>query len=264
MWFFTSLYRSLFDFRWLKERKNNSGQSWSYFFLFLFLLTGLTLIPFLLGMPSGIKEMRSLAEKNLPDFKAEWRGGELSVTQLEQPFVWNEKDFVLVVDTATTTNLQLKDWLKSPTVSGVLITKDRAEIFDANKSSGRVQYWKEIPDYSITKTELLVKADKWLSPMMIYLFSVLMFLGLYVGLIVSKLFALLLVTVLVFAINNFAKKGWSFKRLFNVGLFAMTLPSIALTALSWAGGRISLLYSLILLVILLMVVFVKDDKEVAA
>ena len=264
MWFFTSLYRSLFDFRWLKERRNNSGQSWSYFFLFLFLLAGLTLIQLFLGMPSGIKEMRSLAEKNLPDFKAEWKGGELNITQLEQPFIWSEKNFVLVIDTATTTNLQLKDWLKSPTDSGVLITKSQAEFFDANKGSSRVQYWKDVPDYSITKTELLAKADKWLSPAMVYLFSVLMFLGLYIGLIVSKLFVLLLVTILVLIVNNFAKKGWTFKQLFNVGLFAMTLPSIALTSLSLAGGRINLLYSLILLAILLMVVFVKDNKEVVA
>lgn len=262
MWFFTSLYRSLFDFRWLKERKNNSGQSWSYFFLFVFFLAGLTMIPLFLEMPSGLKEMRSLAEKNLPDFKAEWRGGELAITQLEQPFIWNEDNFVLVIDTATTTELQLQSWLKAATNSGVLVTKDRVEIYDANKNSSRIQYWKDIPDYSITKAELLNKADKWLSPLSVYLISILLFFGVYAGLIISKLFVLLLVVVVVLIINNFAKKGWNFKQLFNVGLFALTLPSIALAALSWVGGRISWLNFLVLFIILLTVIFVKDNKEI--
>lgn len=262
MWFFTSLYRSLFDFRWLKERKNNAGASWSYFFLFLFLLAGLTAIPFFLQMPSGLKEMRILAEKNVPDFKAEWKSGELSITQLVQPFVWNEKNFSMVIDTATTTNLQLKNLLKSPTDSGILVTKDRVEIYDVSKNSSRVQFWKDFPDYSITKTGILAYADKWLSPVSLYLISALLFLGIYIGLVISKLFILLFVTILVFIINNLAKKGWTFRQLFYVGLFAMTLPSIALAALSWVGGSISLLYSSILLVILLMVIFVSDKKEI--
>ncbi len=262
MWFFTSLYRSLYDFRWLKERRNNPGQSWSYFFLFLFLLAGLTVIPLFLKMPSGLKEMRVLAEKNVPDFKAEWKGGELNLTQLEQPFVWSDKDFVMVVDTVTTTGLQLKDWLKTPTDSGILVTKERVEIYDADKNSGRTQYWKEFPDFAITKSELLVKADKWLSPISLYLIGTLLFFGIYIGLIVSKLFALLFVVILVLIISNLAKKGWTFKQLFNVGLFAITLPSIAFAALSWVGGRTGSLGSLVLLVILLIVVFAKDNREV--
>jgi len=262
MWFFTSLYRSLFDLRWLKEQKDKFSASWSYFFLFIFLLSGLMIIPVFLQLPSGLKELRVLAEKNLPDFKAEWKGGQLNITNLEQPYILKDNGFVMVVDTVTTADLQLKNWLSTENPSGVLVTKDRVEVYDSKKGNSRTQYWKDVPDYSTSKSELLVKADKWLSPLMMYLAGLVIFLGLFIGLTISKLFTLLIVTVIVLMINNFAKKGWNFKQLFSVGLFSLTLPSILIVALSWMGGRISLLYSLILLGVMLGIVFLKENKEI--
>lgn len=261
MWFFASLYRSLFDFRWLKERRNNSGSAWSYFFLFIFLISGLILIPLFVQMPGSLKELRIAAEKNVPDFQADLKGGQLTVNNLAQPYIVKEKDFVLVVDTATTTNIQVKNWLETPAMSGVLITKDQFEIYNAPEKSTRIQSWKDIPDYSTTKGDLLAMADKILKPAALYLIGLIMFVGAFIGLTVTKLLTLLIVTFLAFTINNFAKKGWTFKQLFNVGLFAVTLPSVLIIALGWVGGRVSFVYSLILLAVLLVVIFKKDNKE---
>ncbi len=262
MWFFTSLYRSLFDFRWLKERRNDSGSAWSYFFLFIFLMVGLILVPLFVQMPNNLQKLRVLVDKNVPDFQAELKGGQLAVTNLAQPYVLKNKDFVFVVDTATTTDLQLKNWLETSTMSGGLITKDRVEFYDADKGENRAQSWKDVPDYKTSKSELLAFVDKWLKPLALYFIGLVMFIGLYIGLIVSKLFTLLIVSALALAISNFAKKGWTFKQLITVGLFALTLPTILLTALGWIGGRVSFLYSLVLLAVLLAVIFKKDSKEI--
>jgi hypothetical protein len=143
-----------------------------------------------------------------------------------------------------------------------LVTKDRLEAFDANNGNSHTQDWKDVPDYRTSKNEVLALADKWLKPLALYFIGLIMFLGLYIGLVVSKLLTLLIVSVLALAINNFAKKGWTFKQLINIGLFALTLPTILITALGWVGGRVNFLYSLVLLAILLAVVFTKDSKEV--
>lgn len=262
MWFFNSLYRSLFDFRWLKERRNNSGSAWSYFFLFVFLLAGLILIPLFVQMPSDVKELRALADKNLPEFQLQLKGGELTINNVEQPFVLKEKDFVLVVDTAITTDVQLKNWLEGENMSGVLITRNHFEAYNAVKDSTQIQSWKEMPDFSTTKAELVTFMDKWFRPLAMWLIGVVMFVGLFIGLIVTKLLTLLFVSLFALVVSGVAKKGWTFKQLFNVGLFALTLPSILLIALGWAGGQVSFLYSAILLAILLLVVFLQDHKEV--
>lgn len=262
MWFFNSLYRSLFDFRWLKERRNNSGSAWSYFFLFIFLLVGLILIPLFVQLPGDVKELRALADKNLPEFQVQLKGGELAVNNVEQPFVLKEKDFVLVVDTATTTDVQLKNWLESSSTSGILVTKSHFEVYNAVKDSTQIQSWKEMPDFSTTKAELMAFMDKWFKPLAMWLVGVVMFVGLFIGLVITKLITLLFVSLVVLVIGGIAKKGWTFKQLFNVGLFALTLPSILLIALGWVGGQVSFLYSAILLAVMLVIMFLKDNKEV--
>lgn len=261
MWFFTSLYRSLFDFRWLKERRNNPGQSWSYFFLLVFLLSGLVLIPLFLQMPSSLKELRSLADKKMPYFQAELKEGVLKISELEQPYVLKEKDFVFVVDTVSEST-QLSNWLEDDSFSGILITSDRAEVYNGVKKTSQVQFWKNLPDYRTDKNEILNLMDKWFRPAVVYLFGMLMFVILFIGLTVSKLITLVIVSALVLLISNFYKKEWTFKQLFSVGLFALTLPSILVVVLGGIGAQVSFLYSLILLGLMLAIVFVKNNREV--
>lgn len=226
MRFFTSFAKSLYNLSWLREETKKPGQAWNYFFLLVFFVTGLTLMPVYVNFPDGVKNVKDLASEKIPNFTATLRSGELAVTELSQPYQLETNDFVLVVDTVSTGTIALKDYLKNDSMSGLLVTKDKWEILDKNNNNAQVQTWKDVPDGIFTKGQLLAAVNKFFTPFFIYLFGVLLFVLFFVGVTVSKLATIFIATVLINTIVIVKNKKGRFNSIFCTGLYAITLPAI--------------------------------------
>lgn len=261
MRFFSSLYKSTHDLTWLKEQKNKTGAAWGYFFLFVLLLSALTVLPIVVSLPLGIKVVREKITQ-LPDFEAKVTSGTLHVTGLTQPYVFKQDDFVVVVDTVTTSSLELKEYLEARQ-SGVLVTKDRFEFYNDQKGESRTQYFKDVNELSFNKADVQGVAKKLLSPVTITIVVLLLVLFFYLILLVAKLYSVVLVAFLVFIVCKIAKRPWQFRELFVMGLFATTLPSVLSMIFNLFALPIPYVHFLALLAFMVAAVFTSDKAPEA-
>lgn len=249
MRFFTSFAKSLSNLNWLRGTRKAPGQhAWSYFFLLIFFLAGLTLIPLFVNLPQMAREFRSLANDKVPNFTAVLKNGELSVMDMQQPHVLHGDGMVVVINTIATGTLSIKDYLNKDVKSGILIAKDRAEIYDANKGQDRIQYWKDVPDYSLNKEQLMEKVNKYLSPVFIFLAALVLFILFYAGMIIGKLFTILVVSAVITFLAVISKRDWKFKEIFATGLYVITLPAVLIMVFGWSGlvvGGLQLVMTLV-------------------
>ncbi|KKQ40996.1 MAG: hypothetical protein US58_C0007G0007 [Candidatus Magasanikbacteria bacterium GW2011_GWA2_37_8] len=260
MWFFSSLYKSLYNLPWLRQQKGDHGKAWGYFFLLMFLVVGLTLIPLFVGLPKGVSTIQSKFASDVPSFAADLKGGELVVTELVQPYVVKENEMVLVIDTVTTSPMQLSDYLTTNDTSGILITKDRLEIYNANNQQSRAQLWSGMPDYSITKDQALTALNKFLRWPILILICLGLFILYFIGLSIGRLAFILFWGFVVWLVAIMAKKNWSYREIFNVSLYATTLPLLFTLILSTSGASIRFLSTLLFVGLMVAVIFVKEEK----
>ena len=80
----------------MRQQKGDHGKAWGYFFLLMFLVVGLTLIPLFVGLPKGVSTIQSKFASDVPSFAADLKGGELVVTELVQPYVVKENEMVSI------------------------------------------------------------------------------------------------------------------------------------------------------------------------
>lgn len=262
MWFFTAFSRSLYRFAWIREQKNNSGRAWSYFFLLVFFVSGLTIIPSAINLPNALHDIRTKVAVNAPDFQAVWKSGELQVSGLEQPYVLRQDGMLLVVNTAATNTVSLMDYVVgSLPNSAILIARDRMEVTSVGSQS-RVQYWKDMPDYSTSKTDILAQADKFLrTPVMIALILG-MFLLFFVGITISKLILAVLGSLIMLGAAKIGNSTWTFKQIFNASLYSITVPTIVALLLGLVGQGMGWI-SLVLLLLALWMVVLRDKADIA-
>lgn len=234
MWFFNSFVKSLYDLNWLRDRREKLGKAFSYLFLFTFFVVGLNFVSMSVAFYKSDlrKDANTFLSEKLPDFTATIKNGELLITGLEQPFIKTDVEgqnrFVIVVDTVSTGTLRLEDYLQNTTkaMSGVLITKDKFEMYDLGKDQFQSQSFRDVKDLSFDRARVLSLVDKFLSKPMLFLYSLIMFLFLYVGAIARKLIGILLASVLILVVVKIAKRQWKFKEIFAVGAYATTLGTV--------------------------------------
>lgn len=265
MAFFTALYKSLYDVAWLKANKENRAGAWKYFFGFTAVLTIGTVAVMSGSLFSEIKPAREKALAAMPEFAAVFKGGELSITGLKQPFTYrgdskDETKFVVVVDTVSTTTPELATLLDNEE-SGILITKQKAEFFDAKQQSGRTQYWQNMPDTSFNRARAASLITKFSSPPFLVLLLVIIGLFLFAGLIIGKLFLIIIATLIALIVARLAKRAWQWRELFTVGLFAITLPSLASLVLPFFGVATGHVPFLVLIAFMLALVLTKDEAQ---
>ena len=87
------------------------------------------------------------------------------------------------------------------------------------------------------------------------------FIGLYVGFFVSKLYTILLVTLFVSVTARLFGQVMKFAELFTIGLYAITMPSIISLILVLTGVEFSYVQFVALLAFMLAIVFTKDGTE---
>ena len=268
MAFFTSLYKSLYDVGWLKANKANRAGAWKYFFGLVALVTIVVLAGMAVSLFKVVPEIRSRAGEVIPEFVATFKSGELSIAGLEQPFTYRGEDdegdtFVVMVDTVSTSTPDL-NYILEADESGVLVTKEKVEFFDANQNNGRTQYFKDMPDTSFNRARVLGWIQKFLSPVFIGILLVVIGLFLFVGLSIGKSFLIIIVSLIALIVARLAKRPWQWGELFTVGLFAITLPSIISLVLPLLGVNIGHIPFLVLSAFMLALVLTQGETAPAA
>ena len=192
MLFFKHLYRSLWDIEWLRTMKDKRKETWLCFLLFMLVLVAAKSAPFLVRTPEVFRWAKIVAEEKVPDFRAEIKDGVLSVTELEQPYTLDmpideSESLFLLVDTFTDEALSAKTFVRGKeTQTVVVVTRDYLEIYNPADGSFESQSFKEIPDSSLAKSDILGWLNKWKGFALYALMAVLIVL-MYVFSVIGKL-----------------------------------------------------------------------------
>ncbi len=264
MAFFGGLIKSLYDIRWLKLQTNNPRAAWGYFAL---LIAIVTVVMFGLSAVHSVpllQAQRDSVIKKIPEFSATFSSGTLAVTGFSQPFrytVGGEKQVVIIVNTTATTSVSLASELKN-NESGVLITHDAIELFDVDSGQSKTQYWKNIPDTSFNRMDVVNTLNKFFRWPYSAIFLVIGIAALFIGLFIGKLILLLVVTSIVYIVARGASRPWAWSQLFTVGLRAVTLPLALELVFRWMGNSFGSIFFITLLAFMLALVLTKDEPVV--
>lgn len=226
-------------------------------------MTLFVVTPFLLALPGLVKDWRvKLAEA--PNFQAVLNNGAFTIAGVPQPLVIKGlgENFIVALDTASTTTSTVDSYLDSSAQSGLLVTNEKVELYNGVTGEQKTQNWKGTPDFSINKTKLNELVGKYLNFSWLAAGSVLFFLLVFIGNVIVRLMALLSVVVIVFILAKFARQSWKFKELFTIGLFAITLPLLLEALLGALSGAMIPIFFLALLAFMLALVFTKNDGAV--
>jgi len=246
----------------LRQQKDQPKAAWGYFLSFLFLMIVAVTVPLLFGLPGVAREVAAKL-KEAPDFQATLKNGALAVTGVAQPAVFKGDDsFVVALDTTATSTVVLDSFLEQAGQSGILLAADRIELVDGSTGQHKIQYWKNVPDYSLNKAAVVGAAEKYLGPGWLAVFALLFFVVVLLGSVLAQIVLVFSVALIVFVIAKVRRQTWRFKELFTVGLFAITLPTIIAAIFTLLGIGTPLVQFLALLAFMLAVVFTKEEKEI--
>lgn len=226
MSFFSTLYNSLYNFKWLRDQKNNKSWAWGYFLLLMILVAGLTSISLGFKYYDSIPSVKNNLYKELPEFQAEVKNGQLEVSGIYQPYIKDYSSLAVVVDTNATNTLDIKSFAKQEKQSVLLVTKNNFEMYNGIDKTIKTQAIKDFDNFKTDRNEILKKAEVFFSGKMVVIFTVASLIILFVALTVKTLLNILVFSFLFYTIAKQQKTNWKFKEVFTVGLFAVTLPLI--------------------------------------
>lgn len=268
MFFFKHLYRSLWDIEWLRSMKDKRKETWLCFLLFMLVLVAAKSAPFLIRTPEVFRWATIVAEEKVPDFRAEIKDGVLDVTELEQPYTLdipvdeNERLFLLV-DTLTDEALSAKTFVveEKENQTVVVVTRDYLEIYNPADGSFESQSFKEIPDSSLAKSDILGWLNKWKGFALYGLMAVL-FVLIYVFSVIGKLIYLLVWSLLIYIVAMIARRAeWKFGKIYTLGLSTVILPSLLFLVIQYVFVGFPFLYTIVFLVLTLAVMFRGGEKK---
>jgi len=183
-------------------------------FLYIFLLFTLIYIVFSVNVSSeintGIDILKTAMEDNIPDFSLS--GGRFYFDG-PQPYRIQEQNYLFIIDTSGAT---LPEVLYE-TGNGILITETEIAVLSAG--SMEITPFSTIP-FEITKDQIM----NFLPNLMVfvYIFLVIWYLISFAG----KLIGILVLTLIAMIANAIFNQRLSFGNLWNIAIYASTLPMI--------------------------------------
>lgn len=263
MKFFSEFYNSLFNIAWLKREDVQPRQAWKYFCLLLAILSVFYTIPLVVELPKMFREAQAAVAAYIPDdFRAEVKNGQLSLSGFVQPLIVRDQksgSFITVIDTIATTTLSLSAYIREGDRGGVLITRDKVEVF--NDSAIQAVYMRDVENSTFTK-DSIVQFIKFLTKTWVLIVGMLL-VGtiIYIGIFLWKLWVVFWSALIVMFVARISKKSLGFKRLFVLGLYSVTLPTVIMFAFFSVGITFPWLHFCILLAFMLAVVLTKTNTS---
>ncbi|MCX7920632.1 MAG: DUF1189 domain-containing protein [Clostridia bacterium] len=219
--FFTKAVKSISDFGYYKNLiKQSVGKSISYLLLLCLILGTISMIRPVLEFNRGISTFISAFEKNIPEFVLE--NGELNVSG-PMPVTTEEDGAIFIIDTSGRTGVEALNNYDN----GMLVLKDKM----IQKNLGNIQTteFSSLAGLKLTKSDI----GQWL-PFLKFISVFIVLFGLIVF-IIGKLLSALLISIIGLLLNAIVSAGLTFKDIFKMAVYSLTLPIILKVILSAAA-----------------------------
>ena len=200
------------------------------------------------------QESKTSFRNDFPSFKAEMKAGQLKISELEQPFLKETDNVKLIVDTATSSNKKISDYvLDKEKKMVILVTAKDFSYFQPNRNKIETTLFKDAPNFQTDKNQIMAKADgaKWLVGLVVFLIFVICFIAFSIANIIFLLFWSLIVWVTA----RTTKKEWKYSDVLAVGTFALTAPALIDIIFNIGGLKLPFLNALVFLAFMLSIVF---------
>jgi hypothetical protein len=233
--------------------RDQFGRACGYAAICLVLIYGLRLGTPFVSFPKTIDKTHAQVSA-LPDFTAKLINGELSVTGLDQPYIWETKldDGIakLVVDTVSTSTPPVDSLAVNKNTDNVfLVTRTAVSVYNPMEKSTEIRTFGGSPDTTITKNDVVTMVNKLVAHKTGLSFILW---AIFVGILtLGKMIGVLFPAALLYIVVRIRKFNWSYKQILTVSLYAITLPMlIATIAFWWADPLVGSLGTLLFFIIM--------------
>lgn len=250
MYYLKAFINSFYNFEWLRAQANNGKKAANYIVLFILFLSLVSALFLAIMTPKMLREVRDEIFSQVPDFTASMENNILTVTDIDQPFVFEDEEVILRLDTtSSSTDFDFASFVSGKSADVVYFTSTTLYSYDGATGVERIMDYRDFPNKSFTKASLQELTDDFLGNTKLF-FGIFLIMS-FIGFSVFKLVNLLFVSLIILLINkNSQSEKLKFGQIYTIGLFALTGPSVLIVVLRAFQLNISFLYSILLLVIL--------------
>ncbi len=268
MFYFKAFLRALYDHKWMRKNRHDMGRAGAYFVFFVLFLSALYAGFFSWKIPRLVEQYRAPVMERIPEFEMKIEQGRMRVDKLNEPYVFtgqgNGEEIVVVVDTQTDPDqVSLSNFVDTDSQIGFMLLRDRVLIHDPGQNQTRVQYYdQDLSGVSLTRSDM----DKWanrLSAGLPYFVFFLILLGFFAALVIGKLVYLAIISLVIWTSARLGYRDWTYKQVYTLGLYAVTLPSLAKFLFDIFGHPLPYIYTILLLTVMMAAVFmgVKNGRK---
>lgn len=258
----TAVYKSLYDVRWIAGQRAGLGRAIGYLSALIFVISLVLVCVTGRTWVAGITGIWQDLLADAPEATFQVASGTLSVSGLEQPYrhEFQREDgsvTLLYVDTVSTSSVPLSGILdEEESVPVVLVTSKKIKIFDDTGTELYTDNIQSLPDMTVQSSQVTDMLNSVSSPRK--MFGIFFGIALLVGIIIlgSKLLSLLVVAWLVYIVVRADKKAWTYRQIYTVGLYALTIPILVdVLSIVALGTTLPFVHTIVLFVILFGVIY---------
>ena len=242
-----AFYYSLFNIDWLVTQRNRLGWAWLYVTVFLFVISVIvTATTFRMLMPI-FTDIKTVVTRETPEFQAELKAGVLTVNGPQQ-WEFKKSDAQFVMDVRATSTAAIASYRDS-SVPVILLTSTTLNVYDNQSARTHTVLLATYGEGNWDKGDLVAAAE-WVVTSGVKIMAVAFFVVFWLGGVIGKaayagLVALVLWSMLT-SRHDALKSAWSWRQVWTVSLFALTLPTLIQQIMRWSGFMIPGLYTLVL------------------
>jgi len=215
--FFTRIYYSMAGFdNYRYFLRQGTGKAVVYLLLLAMLIGIISFIPVFNDINKGMDEVISQFDSAVPDFT--FSNGELHVTGT-MPIKLGENDYPIIIDTSDNPD------------ESVLEDYDNAMMFTKNKIIQKTYVNRQVTDLTMLKGFNITKADVKEALPMLKPIAIIIFIFAVIFFICLKFIDALIVSLIGLIINAVRKTNLSYKSIFKISVFSLTLPILICTLL---------------------------------
>jgi len=217
--------------------KQKFGRSFLYLSILILVISVLLSVKFTSTLAQLSGEFVDKAGEEISEIRI--TNGVVSVP-VDQPYIYKVENYAFIIDT-TGEVVSLDDY-----EAGLLLTKNAL----LSKNNARTQSYDLSQVASLYITPELLK--EWMKKSGKVVFPIIMVL-LVISFLIAKFIQIFLFSLISMLANNLKKKNLSYSQLLNIGLYALTLPTVlAVIVILFNFGfpLFSLIYSLLYILIL--------------
>ncbi|MDD2657034.1 MAG: DUF1189 family protein [Patescibacteria group bacterium] len=253
MFYLKAFLNSCYNFAWLRMQSDSGKKAANYIVLFILGLSLVTATFLSYTTPKKLVDLRDSILTQVPEFSATMENNHLTISDLDQPYVFEDENLIIRIDTtASSTDFNFDEFVNAKDKDILYFTSTSLYSYDGAGHYKNLVSYNDIPNKTFDKEFIINSTDDFLHNTK--LFFGLFLLMSFVGFSVFKLLNLLLISLIVFLINkNSQSDKLSFGKIYTLGLFALTGPSVIVAILRIFNYSVSFLYSILLLVILVLV-----------